>query len=143
MNGENAATRANLIVTAVGPDFLNVGRGPVSVLTWRSHRLRRRVRSTFAAESMAKPRAAETYRACIAELRNSHFDLWKWPDEVAKIPLTVLINCKSMYDHLHKQGSSRADDKRDAFAVQIISDLQETSGLHVRWVATAQGWWMP
>ena len=83
--------------------------------------------------------AADVYGAAhLAAPRNPHFELRKWPDEVDNVKLTALTACTSVFDHLHKQGSSPADDKRAALDVQLLRDQQHNSGIRVRWVATAQ-----
>ena len=113
----------------------------MDLLSWGSHRLRMRVRCTCAADSMAMceaTKAALTYHAHTAELRNSHFDLRKVARRGSKIPLTVLTDCESLYDHLQKQASSPSDDKRALLYVQSLRDLRGTTGLRVRWVASAQ-----
>ena len=42
---------------------------------------------------------------------------------VANVKLTTLTGCNSVFDHLHKQGPSPADDRQAALVVQILRDL--------------------
>ena len=126
---------------ACGPALLDDGFGPVSTLCWRSHRLRRRVRSTLGAETMAMSEgteAADVFRAYLAEGRCKDFSLRNWHMAVAQVAATSLTDCKSLFDHLHKQGSSPPDDRRLGLDMQILRDLMENGGLKVKWVSTTQ-----
>ena len=60
------------------------------------------------------------------------------PGSVSMVANVKLTGCNSVFDHLHKQGPSPADDRQAALVVQILRDLQHANGMRVRWVATAQ-----
>ena len=74
---ENAAPQASLVVSAIVPEIVDTSHASVPVRFWKSHRLRRRVRSTVTAESLAvcwAKEAAEVHRAHLAVLCNPGSD---------------------------------------------------------------------
>ena len=113
----------------------------MSLIGWRSHCLRRKVRSTLSAETQAMcegTEAGDLLRAYVAESRSPGFDLRTWPDRVAEIRMLAVTDCKSLFDHLSKQGSAPADDARLQLDIQILRDMMVNANLGVRWVATYQ-----
>ena len=141
MNGENGSTQAGYFILAAPSDLESEGHASVSILAWRSHRLRRKVRSTLGAETMAMNEGTEEgdlFRAYAAETMNPDFDLRNWPLHVKEIRMLAITDCKSLYDHLTKQGSAPADDRRLQLDIQILRDMMENANLGVKWVATYQ-----
>ena len=141
MNAGEGSSQAGFVIVASGPELLSDGIGPISVLSWRSHRLKRKVRSTLAAETMAMSEATESgdlLRAYLAEARAPGFVLRQWQEHVKEVRLTAVTDCKSLYDHLSKQGSAPADDRRLQLDIQILRDMIENTNMTIRWVATQQ-----
>ena len=126
-------------------------RTKVSVLAWKSSKLRRRVASTLAGESLA-------LSAAVAEVQ--WFQLL-WRDAVygdvvdrsqvsQRAPfLTILsrdceapenerqlhvVDAKSCYDALIKGGSAGSRDRRTAIELAIVAEDMARSGAQVRWV---------
>jgi hypothetical protein len=81
---------------------------------------------------------ADVFRAHVAEARDPNFQLRAWQQHVSQVGLVAVTDCKSLYDHLNKQGSAPPDDKRLSLDMQVLRDMMENGGLRVRWVATQQ-----
>ena len=81
---------------------------------------------------------ADVFRAHVAEARCRQLSLRKWQEHVKQVELIAVTDCKFLYDHLNKQGSSPPDDKRLALDMQVLRDMMENSSMSVRWVATQQ-----
>ena len=83
----------------------------MSVLDWKSRAGQRVCRSTFSAETQACIEAlegAQYIRACYETLLSG--EMTKVED--AKIPLVCLSDCRSLFDHLHRQGVPRTPSDR-------------------------------
>ena len=82
----------------------------VSPLIWKSHRIKRVVRSTLAAETMAALEAvehADVMRGHFAELFEG-IDYHSYYEDIQQISVIHLTDCRSLYDLLHRRGSFRA-----------------------------------
>ena len=79
--------------------------GNISLLDWRSKASPRICRSTFAGETMA---CSDALEACIylrgMVLSFLHGHLVKEDFAREKLPIHLFTDCKSLYDHLHKDG---------------------------------------
>ena len=124
--------------------------GRLTLLDWRSHRIRRVCRSTLAAESMSMEAgldAAVQIRTILAEA--------PMPDYVAGrsgtlqpdfLPIKGVTDCKSLYDLLCKEGApSTTMERRLAIDVAAISEIgeefdPENPGEAFKWVPTYVQW---
>ena len=115
--------------------------GNFSVLDWRSKAGQRVCRSTFSAETQASVEGMEAgqhVRALFETLVTG--ELVKVEDST--IPLMCLSDCRSLYDHVHKQGVPRVPTDRrlavDLAALrQALKSEQWTSGLPLAWVPSS------
>ena len=111
----------------------------MNIVAFRSHKLKRKVRSTLAAETAAMNEAIEQgdlVRAHLIEFfGDAPLDKRNWRDEVKRIPLVDLTDSKSLYDYVKKQGSI-PDNKRLLLDLEIIRDQVRDDGVELRWVDT-------
>ena len=108
--------------------FLQSEDGSVSPISWRSRKIRRVVRSTLAAETMALIEAAEQgffIRSILVEL------LGICDSEV--IPINILIDNRSLYDCIYS--TKTIEDKRLLIDISCIRNKVENKEIHrITWV---------
>ena len=123
-----------------------------SPFAWKSYKLPRVVESTLAGEAQSFTTASavgEWMTLLLAEAQVGKFDLrtrdqasaWAGSarpalcrDEVPRVVVTGITDCKSLYDNLTSMSSiSKCDNKRIAIDLAILQQCMERSGLSVRW----------
>ena len=107
--------------------FLKDEDGNRCPIYWRSRKLRRIVKSTFAAETMALLEGAETavYLACII----------KEITGCEELPITCLVDNKSLVDALHS--SNKIEDTRLRVDIAVLEDMISRKEIcQVKWVDT-------
>ena len=84
--------------------------GSFSIMDWRSRASARVCRSTFAGETMACSEAIEMsayLRGLLLTGRPVH------QDEAGQfIPLRLITDCRSLYDHVHREGAPKAPSEK-------------------------------
>ena len=109
--GKNkTASQAGLIILIADnkdDKFLKGNAAKVSALVWRSHRVKRVVRSTLTAETMAALEAVESGDLIRAHLAEIHHELGykTHAQDVAAIKMIHVTDCESLYDLLQKRGT--------------------------------------
>ena len=101
-------------------DALCAEGAPASILEWRSHACDRVCRSTFSAETMGCIEGVELgqyVRAIIASLLTGSISR-----EIGKnIPLVAVTDCRSLFDHMHRDGLPRTpSDRRLAIDIACL-----------------------
>ena len=147
------ASQLGVVFLLAPRDVLHGEHRRVSLLDWKSLSCPRVCRSTFAAETMACAHGVEG-GMYLCSLLDTLIKGKLVRPQAAKIQTRLLTDCRSLYDHLMKDGIPRApSDRRLAIDLAAIrQDLPSTSGLS--WVPTdlqladlltkprkAQGWW--
>ena len=92
---------------------LNNQAAPAAVLDWRSHGSARVCRSTFAGETMACGEAMETalyMRSILLSFLEGR--LVKEDEAGAMMGIHLLTDCKSLFDHLQREGVPRPPSER-------------------------------
>jgi len=103
---------ASLVVVA-DKKCLQNQPGAFGVLDWRSHGSQRVCRSTFAGETMACGEALEScifLRSLLLSFTNGR--LVGEAEAGALMGLHLFTDCKSLFDHLHREGIPRAPSER-------------------------------
>ena len=126
-------------------------RIPVSVISWRSSKLKRRVTSTMAGETQALSQClgeVEWLQVMHQDLvygdvdtKNYHKNLSPFlallPDKCQlaanRGPQCALTDAKSLYDSIFKQCPSSRQDRRNALELAVVIDVVQRSGSQVRW----------
>ena len=104
------ASQAGLVILLADnkdDQFLRGRPAKVTPMLWRSHRIKRVVRSTLAAETMAALEAVESgdmLRQHLVELRYG-LDYPTHMDDVKAIKMVEVTDCRWLYDLLQKRGT--------------------------------------
>lgn len=123
---------------------------PVSVLSWRSSKLKRRVTSTMASATMALSQCLgelEWHQILYRDLVRGDVRTSNWRASV--IPFMVVLpeecelisrqeqcsitDAKSLYDAIYKQCPASRQDHRTALELAVIVDVMQKTGSHIRW----------
>ena len=124
-----------------------------ALISHKSHALPRKAPSTLSAEAQSMSEAlaeVEWIRGMYEELTHPYFNIKEWssrtrhrgllvasrtkdPDRELQQLLTI-CDAKSLYDHLSKESSGPAADRRTAIDVQIIRSSLDGQDGQVRWV---------
>ena len=125
-------------------------RIPISVLSWRSSKLKRRVTSTMASETMSLSQClgeVEWLQVFFRDLVYNDVKILNWRNSISPflvfLPEECELTCrqqqcqitdaKSLYDALYKQSPSSRQDRRTALELAVIIDLMRKTGSHIRW----------
>lgn len=112
---------------------------PISIIQWKSYRLKRNTVNTLSAECQALVAGIgeiHWQRFLLLEVLGYRPDLHDWQDLMQKIPFTAVTDSKSLYDTITttSNASTHIEDKRTAIDVTILkSDFKRTRG-RIRWI---------
>ena len=115
------------------------GDYPISLVQWRSFKLKRNTVNTLSAECQAMVAGVggvHWQRLLVQEARGRRPDSSNWESILGEIPFVAVTDSKSLYDTIAKVSntSSHVEDKRTAIDVTILKDdLRRTQG-QVRWI---------
>ena len=138
----SVASQLGALVIVHGRGALS-GEVPSSILEWRSHACDRVCRSTFGAETMGCIEGIELAQYVRAMF--SSFLFGKISRDIGKdLPLLAVTDCRSLFDHMHKEGLPRTpSDRRLAIDIaclrQSLNDERpdvEDSRVPLIWVPT-------
>ncbi len=138
-------SQAGSLIVIMNKDHLDdVGDVPVSMGDWRTRASRRVYHSTFASEAQAAVETyglAKYYRAYLCDIIWGFAD-WRPVESFGEteIPIILFTDCKSLYDHLKKDGSV-PDDKW--VAVSMASLRGAVSAGPGRDVRKSEAKWVP
>ena len=127
----------------------------VSILSWRSAKLKRRVTSTLASEALAFSQAlGELERLQVMFRDVMHGDINKTDWTLSILPFVgilkedsalcskskgerleqcTIVDAKSLYDSLKKENPNSRQDRRTSIEVAIIIESMQRSGSVLRW----------
>ena len=142
-NAPQNKTQAGYLIVITDQQALQRSR-PAAVLEWKSHRIKRSVRSTLAAEANAMEASCDAayYTGIfISECLAHGYRASKSPDHCL-IAVKPVTDCRSLYDALCKQVFSTTERRVmvDLASIrEIIGGGGESDGPH-RWVPRALQW---
>ena len=123
---DNGASHAGYIVFLVGDN------GKYIPLSWQSRKIKRVVKSTHAAETLAMVDAMEAafyYRKFLLEIL-------QMKDSVSNFPITCKTDNRALYDSAHT--STQILDKRLRIETSIIRELLDRGEVHkLDWIPTS------
>ena len=111
----------------------------VSLLHWKSTKLKRQTVNTLSAETQAMILGVGNLhwqRFMLLEARGVSVGLHGWEEHLAQIPFLAITDSKSLYDCAHKccSPAAQVEDKRTAIDVTILkNDFRRGKG-QIRWV---------
>ncbi|MBS80622.1 hypothetical protein, partial [Variovorax sp.] len=138
---DGIASQAGQVILIGEKSKLEKGETVCSVLWWRSHKIRRKLRSTLACETHAMNEGLEAvdyFRAIFAELEYENFDIHNWEPFVSKLSAVVTTDCKSLEQHLAAGGVGVLEDRRLQIDMASAREATAATAIRVQWVATAQ-----
>ncbi len=139
-NMRGGGSQAGWLIALADSHVLN-GEVNASVVSWASHRIKRVVRSTLAAEAMGLSTAvehADFVRAAMSELCDETFVLRDWLQGIKRWLQIWVVDAKSVYDSLRKE-SSLPSDRRLAIDVACLRDtLSGERNDVVKWIPGPQ-----
>ena len=147
-NAEELKSQAGYLVFVTGPEVFTPAGDAASLVEWKSHKIRRRCRSTLAAETMSLDAATDAAlftRELLAEICIEGYQ----PTHSGRLdetifPTSMATDCRSLFDLLIKDGPlSSAQEKRltlDIGALREVAEELEPTGEMMkeiyRWVPT-------
>ena len=147
-NTDDLKSQAGYLVFITGPEVFTLAGDVANLVEWRSHRIRRKCRSTLAAETMGLDAATDAVlftRELLAEMLIESYQ----PTQSGRLapeifPAATATDCRSLYDLLVKDGPlGSAQEKRltlDIGALREAAEELEPSGENVKdvykWVST-------
>ena len=139
-NARGGASQAGYIIAETDDRLARGELAPWSPLIWRSHKLRRTVGSTLAAETQSLLNGlahAEWIAAHCAEARFPNFDVAQRSTFLQNFRLQCIVDAKSLYDHLVSLSSpSSVEDKRCGFDLVISRQCMQRLGATIRCAST-------
>ena len=137
------ASQAGLIVLLAdntGNKFLQGEASRVSALIWRSHRIKRVVRSTLTAETMAALEAVESGDLIRGHLAELHGGL-EYKSHAVDVPrnfkMVHVTDCKSLYDLLQKRGTIPSE-RRLLIDIEALRNDIDENNMVSKWINTRQ-----
>ena len=113
---------------------------PITVICWKSFRIRRCTVNTLSAECQAMIQGVGSLhwlRFLVQEAFGKDIDNQNWERAISAMPCIAVTDSKSLYDTIHRccNTASHIEDKRTAIDVTILKrDFKQTQG-QVRWIA--------
>eukprot|EP00971_Amphidinium_carterae_P331224 6464670-Amphidinium_carterae.1 len=104
-NADDQASQMGNVIFASDNTLEKGLNAPLSIISWKSHKQRRKASSTLAAETIAASEglsALDWTRTLFEECTRESFKLSDWEQMVASRPATLLTDCKSVYDALNQ-----------------------------------------
>ena len=137
----DGASQGGYMIYAADKDILQGQEALMSILDWKSWKLKRVCRSSLAAETQAFTDAVDQLNwvrlFMIEVLTSSALDLRK-TDEILKLcPAShVITDCKSLYDSVERQESAGLglQEKRTAIELTAIRQVMKETNLSTKWV---------
>ena len=130
-NAEEDKSQGAFLVGATTKELWQNKAAPFATISHKSHSLKRKCASTLAAEAQAMSDAlgeVEWIRGMYEEMINPYFDIIQWSAKTRHRGLLVagrtkdlnkelpqllsICDAKLLYDHLHKESSGTASDRR-------------------------------
>ena len=140
-NDTPLASQAGYMIGLAQKDEVAQGSGRLTLAMWKTHKIKRKVRSTLAAECAAANEcleASDLLRTHLIELLEGQpLDRREWRQKVRAVPKSLVTDSRSMFDFLNKRGSTPSD-KRLRLDLEMIRDEMDDEGLKVKWVNTHQ-----
>ena len=133
------ASQLGILVTFADRGALSGQAGWCNVADWRSRAGQRICRSTFGAETQACAEGLETAQY-LRSMYETFVTGYMVPVDAAVLPILCLSDCRSLYDHLNRQGIPRVpSDKRLAVDLAALRQGLKSE----RWGENLPIGWVP
>ena len=128
--------QAGYVVMIADQALLEGMAAPVTLVSWRSHRVKCVVASASAAEAMGLSAAiaqGDWIRALWSEVVLG-LSLREWREQESVPPLISVTDSKGNYDHLHNETVGPSEDRRSAVDLAITREDLRRPRMFLRWV---------
>lgn len=136
-NASKNGSQAGELVTIMNKDVLDGKPSPWGALSWKSHRLKRTVGSSMAAESMALLNTLGSLEFALnicLEILFKDYDVAKREQWYPKLTTAHVLDAKSCYDHLKTNGPiGNLTDKRAALDLLQVKEAVKRLKTAIRW----------
>ena len=125
------------VILLAAKDILDDKVAPIAVMDWKTGMTQRVCRSTLAAEASHLADAVEAVDWCavlLQEMLKGKVDLKNWQSVAAMTPRFWATDCKSVYDYLTKEGTSKSKDKRMAIEGALLKETLRSASTTLRWI---------
>jgi hypothetical protein len=129
------------VILLAAKDILDDKVAPIAVMDWKTGMTQRVCRSTLAAEASHLADAVEAVDWCavlLQEMLKGKVDLKNWQSVAATTPRFWATDCKSVYDYLTKEGTSKSKDKRMAIEGALLKETLRSASTTLRWIDGSQ-----
>ena len=137
-NRKDGKSTGGFLIGLCGAGVLEGKRGHVTVISWGTNKLKRVAKSSMSAELQALANAEDELHLCRlawAEFNGFPIDLNEGDKSVEKIPGTIVIDAKSIYDALTSQNQPlQLAEKRTALELLAYLKNTEANKTETRWV---------
>ena len=137
----DGSSQGGFLVYAAHSDLLDGAEAQMSIIDWKSWKLKRKVRSSLAAESQAMADTVDTLnfvRLFMAEcIFPQSLDLRRVDEIYTHLPPAhIITDCKSLFDALERSESAGLGlaDKRTAIEVTATRDQMRQTNISTKWV---------
>lgn len=140
-NGPGGSTQAGALVIVSDVSLGENKRVEWGPVCWRSHKLKRIVGSTLAAETMSALEAQgslEWIKCLWSDMCDESFELDKREEYIARTPSYHLVDAKSLWDHVRSSSpSSGVEDRRAGIDLVLLKQCVSRTGSVLRWGPTS------
>ncbi|OLQ02761.1 Copia protein [Symbiodinium microadriaticum] len=139
-NAQSCCSQAGYMVAACDSRLSKGVWGTFSVMRWKSYKQDRQTHSTLGAELLSLSRGiaeARWLRSMWCEAVVASYALKDDRNWSSRIPITAVIDCKPVYDHVEGPMIS-VKDKRVAIEMMLVKEDIASYGISLRWMATKQ-----
>ena len=137
-NRRDGKSTGGFLIGVCGASVLSGKRGHVSVISWGTNKLKRVAKSSMSAELQALANTEDELhlcRLCWAEFNGHEFSMNAIDEAVQKVPGTIVIDAKSIYDSLTSTNQPlQLAEKRTALELLAYLRNTEANGTETRWV---------
>ena len=137
----DGSSQAGYLIYFADKSLLNGAEAPVSVMDWKSWKLKRKARSSLAAESQAMADAVDVlnylrlfFMECLVPY---NMDLRRTDEILENTPTAhVITDCKSLYDALERSETAGLGlaERRTSIEVAATRDSMRHTNITTKWV---------
>ena len=133
------ASQGGYLIVHTHKDILDGKKCKYSVISWKSYKLQRVVRSSLGAEAQAMAAAMEELyfvKLFRVMLLQPGLSVRHAQDELKKKKSVVVTDCRALYDALNRANVATTQDKRVAIECLVIASMIKETGSILRWVSS-------
>ena len=133
------ASQGGYLIVHTHKDILDGKKCKYSVVSWKSYKLQRVVRSSLGAEAQAMAAAMEELyfvKLFMVMLLHPGLSVRQGQELLTKTQSVVVTDCRALYDALNRANVGTTQDKRVAIECLVIASMIKETGSILRWVSS-------